>query len=251
MEKRKLYLFFVLITLALGKPLFAQTDYMFVLERSSANIIVPVFQTLVAALVTDADTLSVVSFSDRAAFLFSPLPGNTPELIRLASERVLSDPLRGTVTPAGVSAAITTANEQAYAWGRSGVPGKLIIITSTLRVGEDFDIPIPEHFANIYYLSIDVPLEHVQAIVNITSLDAAGNNLAWAVDTRDLAPQDPGVLTLADGLFACINAIAPNRFRRAAVSSDFLSFTVGNLLQQVHRAVVLVQNTSSDVRVSL
>ena len=236
--------------LILSISLFAQADYMFVVEKQTGNDVnIPIFQTLSAALVTDVDTLSVVSFSDRAAYLFNPLPGNIPDFLRIAGEKILSDPLRGTGTFDGFSDAVNLANEQAKAWGRKDIPQKLIIIANTLS-GKNTNISPPDAFENnIYYLSINTPLE--QVIKDIIDEDANGNLCAWAVDTNNLTPQDPEFYTFDEGLFACINAIAPNRYKKSSIGSDFLSFTAGNLLQQIRKAVILVENTSSNDKVTL
>jgi len=233
--------YILILLLALSKPIFAQTDYTFVVERSSE---ISIFQFLATALVTDIDTISAVSFSDRAAYLFSPLPGNTPELIRIVSEKVHSDPLRGrNGTPTGISAAITTANEQAKAYERSGASRKMIIITSALRTDGTTNLSLPtDAFTDIYYLSFDMSLDQVQAIVDITNKDADGNNYAWAIN---FVLQNHDFLLLADGLYICVNAIIPDRYKVDA-NHDILNFKVGNFFQQVSRVIVLAVKNSND-----
>ncbi len=124
--------------LFIGGLVFAQTDYIFLIEKKSAGkeINISVFQALAAALVTNTDTLSVVTYSDNASYLFSPLPGNTPDLIHIASHALSSETLRGTVSTEGISSGLTLANEQGNAWGRVDARQKLIIITSSPSSGK-------------------------------------------------------------------------------------------------------------------
>ena len=82
--------------LVFGGPLFAQTDYFFVLEKPAPqSVSTTVFQVLVSALVTDNDTAGAVSCGDNASLLFAPLSGGTPNLAELAAAKLHSDPLKG------------------------------------------------------------------------------------------------------------------------------------------------------------
>jgi hypothetical protein len=118
--KRFFCLFFIFLS---GMSLFAQTHYTFVLEKQAADkdIIIPIFQTLASALVTENDFLSIVCYSDNTAY-FPLLPGNTPNLIQIAGDYIRSSPLKPeNVTDSGISSAINRANEQAKTWGGGGV----------------------------------------------------------------------------------------------------------------------------------
>ena len=233
---------FVTILIILSSSVFAQTDYFFVLERPTAqdDTVVSVYQTLAAALITDNDTISIVSYGETggASFLFSPLPGNTPDLIRLSSQRLSAIPLRGAVHASAISSAITLADEQAAAWGRFDAEQKLIIITGSPSAGRGVNITAPGAFSGIYYLSINTASEPEIA-------DIAGAGFYWAVHT-DPTFQSPDFISLADGIFACINAIVPRQYIKASVHDDFISFSAGNLLWQIDRAVVLTANTTGD-----
>jgi len=239
---RKVYL--LAVFLLLGKSLFAQTDYVFVLEKpqTGSDVSISVFQTVVAAMVTDNDTLSAVSFADKVTYLFSPLPGNTPELVRIAGEKVRADPLKGVVTAAGISDSIKQANEQAKAWGRSGAVSKLIIITSSLSVGKARNIAEPDSFDSIFYLSLDSPPE--QILVDIAEPLSNGSEFCWAIDTKNSIPAEDYV-SLADGIYNCVHANAP-KFKKLSFDSDLAGFSAGNLLQQVGKMIVLVKNTAAD-----
>jgi len=232
---------FVLLILLLHHALFAQVDYTFVLEKPPTNndIIIPIFQTLAAALVTEADTLSVVTYSDNAAYLFSPLPGNTPELIRLAGDKIRSDPSRGAVTSNSILSAIKIADEQAEAWGRPSAVRKLIIITGSQSQGKALKIDKPDAFAGgIYYLALDVPVEPALK-------DIADEGFSWAVDTKTKKPDDEDYVSLADGILNCIKANNPE-FAEIEPNSDLISFTAKGILNKMGKLLVLVKNTSSD-----
>lgn len=120
--------------LFIGGLVFAQTDYTFLIEKKSAGkeINISVFQALAAALVTDIDTLSIVTYSDNASYLFSPLSGNTPDIINIVTRRLSSETLSEMISLDGITSGLTLANEQANDWGCIDANQKLIIITSLL-----------------------------------------------------------------------------------------------------------------------
>ena len=227
--------------LVFGGPLFAQTDYFFVLEKPAPqSVSTTVFQVLVSALVTDNDTAGAVSCGDNASLLFAPLSGGTPNLAELAAAKLHSDPLKGAgaVSAAGVSSSIALANEQAAAWGRPDVEQKLIVITGPASKGKARNIIAPDAFSAVYYLSLDAPPEQALA-------DLAGPDHFWGLDSVTPEPSDPAFLPLEDGVFACIQAIIP-QYKKAAIGSDLATFSAGNLFWQARKAVALAVNTSPD-----
>ena len=243
--------FFFFLTFSIS--LFAQTDYTFVIEKPSPDndndVSISIFQMLAAALITDNDTLSVVSFSNNAAYLFSPLPGNTPNLIGLAGEKVLSDPLRGgRVEATAISAAINLANEQAEAWGRQGADKKLIIITGSDSAGKNPTIEQPSIFGTyIFYISIDSELEEVQTIADLTKQND-GTLHAWAIDINADEPEG-SLVSLADGVFDCVRA--NNKKYELINAENSTIFSAGDFLFQANKVIILAKNNPKTSEVEL
>jgi hypothetical protein len=236
--------FFVLFLALLCGRVFAQTDYYFIVEKSAASILAPpVLQTLITSLVTEEDTVSAISYDDKAVFLFAPLPGNIPGLPKIAAGKLLEKPVKTAVTYAGLAAALDLADEQALAYERADVPKKLIIITCAIPRSpptppRNFRRPV--NFSEIFYLALDTELD--QLIVSI-----ADPGFSWAVDSTltSAAEPDTGVLTLEDGLMACIGSVIPNDgMVNPRKGSD--SFSLGDPFHQIHRGVVLAKNTAPE-----
>ena len=251
--KKGIIVVLILLSLILcfNQSLFAQVDYTFVLEKTatSNDINIPIFQTLAAALVTDIDTISVVSYTDTAAYLFPPLPGNTPELIKITGEKIRSDPLKGSVSTNGISEAIKLANEQAAAYERKGATKKLIIIAGSGSKGKMPDIKtLDDNFYKnfvfkdrVFYISLDVEAEEYFKKLATLSSDET-KFYYWAIDTQNPDPDPAKYVSLADGIYNCVHANAP-QFKKINFFSDLVTFSAGNLLQQVGKMVVLVKNT--------
>jgi hypothetical protein len=137
----------MLFLILLGGYIYAQTDYYFLVENPSPSTLeIPVFQTLISALVTDHDTVGAVSYADSPSFLFAPLPGNTPGLPGMAAGKLLANPLRSPITAAGFAAALDLADAQSLAYERPAAPRKLIIITTAGSM--NVPPPPPPKFSN-------------------------------------------------------------------------------------------------------
>lgn len=237
MKKR----FIAILLFSLNGVLFAQTDYFFLVEKpaSTGNLIVLAYQTLVASLVTDIDTVSAVTYSGVSTFLFASMPGNLPNLVGLVAANLLQDAAQEAVSSAGFAEALALADEQAAVWGRPEADKKLIIITGAATSGKIKSPSAPQAFSNIYYLSLDSLPE--QGIADI-----ATTAYTWAIDSENPQPIDPQfVVSLADGLFNCIKAIA-SKYKKITPAEDFAAFSVGNFLFHVRKAVVLAYHNGTD-----
>jgi hypothetical protein len=232
--------FIVLFLFSLSGILFAQTDYFFLVEKpaSPGNFIVSAYQTLVASLATDVDTVSAVAYSGASTFLFAPMPGDIPDLPKLAAARLAPETVKKGVSNASFAEALALADEQALAWGRPEAEKNLIIIAGAATSGKIETPARPSNFSGIYYLSLDsLPEQGIAAMAN--------PDCVWAIDSENSQPADPQFISLTDGLFNCIKTIAP-RHKRISPSEDFAAFSAGNFLFHARKAVVLARHSGAD-----
>jgi hypothetical protein len=222
-----------------GGFLFAQVDYFFVLEKAgTGSVAVNVFQTVLTSVIKPNDTVTAVAYTNGASMLFPPLPGNTPDLPKLALDALLADASKTVPSQAGLTAALALADSQALAWQRPGVERRLVIISgSTLAAGKSQ--PPPQNFSAVYYAAVDgAPDPGLAALA-----DPANQ---WLIDSTPDTAVDASALTLEDGLFAMIKAMAPD-YERVNIGDDFSSFTLGGLFwEEATGARVLALNLSGD-----
>jgi hypothetical protein len=224
-----------------GGFLFAQVDYFFVLEKTgTGSVAVNVFQTVLISVIKPNDTVAAIAYTNGASMLFPPLPGNTPDLPKLALDALLADASKTVSSQAGLTAALVLADSQALAWQRPGVERRLVIISgSALPAGKSQ--PSLKNLPVVYYTAVDgAPDPGLAALVNPAN--------QWLIDSS-LTPDTAAgaaALTLEDGIFAMVKAMAPN-YERAKIGDDLISFTLGGLFwEEVTSARVLALNLSGD-----
>lgn len=229
-----------LAALFLSGPLYAQTDYWFVLEKTAQKN-TAAFQYMVTALASGNDAVAAVGYGESASVLFTPLPGNTPDLGALASKKLVSEIVKP-ISAAGLERAIALADEQAAAYGRSA-NRTLIIITTAATAGKT-SLLVPANFESILYLALDAePDPAVEAI--------ADPGCVWQIASAltEEEAEAAGVYTLAEGLYNSTQKLAP-AYKRIPVHADLVSFSLGNFFRQLifqnRRTVILAANTAPD-----
>jgi hypothetical protein len=230
--------FSFLVALFLSGPLYGQTDYWFVVEKTAQKN-AAAFQYLVSALASGNDTAAAVGYGVSASLLFAPQPGNTPNLGALAAAKLVSETVKP-ISAAGLEQAIALADEQAAAYDRSA--NRTLIIITTAATSGKTQSPAPVNFGSILYLALDAELDP-----DIEAIAKPGN--VWQITSTltEAEAEAAGVYTLAGGLYNSTKKLAP-AYKRIPVNADSVSFSLGNFVRQLifqnRRTLILAANTA-------
>jgi hypothetical protein len=220
-------------------------DYYFVAEKPEADdSTLPVISALLAALVSDADTLSFISYSEKPLLVCPPLGGNTPDLTQLITDKLKAAPAARAAAENALAAAISLADEQAAVNARPEALRRLFIFgnSKTKATG----MSPPKNFSGgIFYISLDAPPE--QAIAGI-----AGSGHFWHFGIKQppageaAVPEDP--VNFADGFAALISAVND---RYTIGQKNDQTFTAGSFFKMVKNVLVLVENVQTGPALSV
>jgi hypothetical protein len=213
-----------------GSPL-VMSDYYFITERPSDDTALPVLSVLLAALVSDADTLSVISYSEKPLLICPPLEGNTPGLTQFITDKLKAVPAAKTVAENALAAAISLADEQAAINARPEALRRLFIFgNSKTKAG---GMSPPKNFSGgVFYISLDAPPE--QAVAGI-----AGSGHFWHFSIKQPPAGDEDTVNFADGFAALISAVND---RYTIGQKNDQTFTAGSFFETVRKVLVLVEN---------
>ncbi|MDR1074114.1 MAG: hypothetical protein LBL45_10650 [Treponema sp.] len=197
---------------------FSQTDYFFVLGgTANGNRTLPVFYTLLSSIISENDTVSVLSSSGAATLVCPPVAGDTPHIASILPSFPSA--------PSGDSAsALALAGEQAAIYGRQGARRALVVISSDQN---DAPLARPTSFTDIYYIAVDAPLN--------PALTAVSNpGCAWEINDDSLADVLSGFITL----------LAPRykKVKKSALDDDAGVLSIGDFFHKTKRAALLVEN---------
>lgn len=241
-----LVLFFFIIC-----PVFSQkdiafiSDWYFVAERPEpGDMILPVLSIFLEVLVSDADTLSFITYSEKPLLVCPPLEGNTPDLSQLIISRLKAVPTAKATTENTLAAAIDLADEQAAVHARPEALSRLFIFgeAKTTAAG----ITPPKNFpGGVFYISLDAPLEQT-----IADLAGAGHFWHFGIEQppaeKATAPGD--AVNFADGFAALICAVND---RYAIGQKGGETFSAGSFFKTVKNILVLVENVQPGISLSV
>jgi hypothetical protein len=232
-------LFFIIYPVFAQKDISFISDYYFVAERPGPDdSVLPVLSALVAALVSDADTVSLISYSEKPLLVCPPLEGNTPDLVQLITDKLKAVPAAKSVAEDTLAVAINFADEQAAVNARPEVLRRLFIFGNpkTKATG----ITPPKNFSGgVFYISLDAPPEQ-----SIAGIAGPGHFWHFGIEQPSVGeaavPEDP--VNFADGFAALISAVN-DKYTRGQKGEQ--TFTVGSFFKMVKNVLVLVENAQA------
>jgi hypothetical protein len=221
-----------------GPPLVI-SDYYFVAEKPGADdSAVPVLSAFLAALVSDADTVSFITYAEKPLIVCPPLEGNTPDFPQLIMDRLNAVPAAKAVSETALAAAVNLADEQAAVNARPEAVRRLLVFSGARTAAAG--IAPPKNFnGGVFYVSLDSPPEQALAAI-------AGPGRFWHFGIKQppageaAAPEDP--VNFADGFAALISAVNGGY---GVGQKDAQAFTLGAFFKTVRGAVILVENANS------